>query len=376
MPLGEDGRPRDVSHVLMTADAVGGVWTFALDLARALADVDVRVSLAVMGPRPSPEQRAEAAAAVWTLREADVKLEWMEDPWADVEEAGRWLLGLEEELAPDIVHLNGYCHGALPWRTPVVVTGHSCVLSWWAAVHGQDAPAAWDRYATEVRRGLAAAGAVTAPSTEMLEALQRYYGPLENARVVPNGRSVTRDSAVPKEPFVFSAGRVWDRAKNVRLVCASAPRIAWPVYVAGDTAGPGGEATRCDGVHFLGRLSSGELLSWMSRAAIYVLPARYEPFGLSVLEAALCGCALVLGDRPSLRELWADAALYVAPDDPRGLEASVGLLIERPQLRDAMAQRAIARARELTPARMAEGYHNTYLELARAIRPVLSLGAV
>ncbi len=32
------------------------------------------------------------------------------------------------------------------------------------------------------------------------------------------------------------------------------------------------------------------------------LPARYEPFGLSVLEAALSGCALVLGDIPSLRE--------------------------------------------------------------------------
>ena len=42
----------------------------------------------------------------------------------------------------------------------------------------------------------------------------------------------------------------------------------------------------------------------MARASIYALPARYEPFGLSILEAALSGAALVLGDIPSLREVW------------------------------------------------------------------------
>ena len=35
--------------------------------------------------------------------------------------------------------------------------------------------------------------------------------------------------------------------------------------------------------------------SQLSAASVYVLPAKYEPFGLSVLEAALSGCALVLG---------------------------------------------------------------------------------
>ena len=369
--------PPAVTHVLMTADAVGGVWTFALDLARSLAALQVRVSLAVLGPPPSPAQRREAlSAGVLTLRAADFRLEWMDDPWADVEAAGRWLLGIEEELQPDIVHLNGYCHGALSWRAPVVMTGHSCVLSWWTAVHGTGAPAAWDRYAWEVRRGLAAAAVVTAPSAEMLAALRRHYGPLGSARVIPNGRSVGPPVSTGKEPFVFTAGRVWDAAKNVALVCAAAPALAWPVYVAGDTEGPGGEIPRCSGVHHLGRLGAADLLSWMSRASIYALPARYEPFGLSVLEAALCGCALVVGDCASLREIWGDAALYVDPDDARLLEATIGRLIDRPHLRALMAARACARARELTPDRMAAAYDDIYLELAGAIRPVLSLGAV
>ena len=71
-------------------------------------------------------------------------------------------------------------------------------------------------------------------------------------------------------------------------------------------------------MHCSGRLTPPQMARVVSRApSIYALPARYEPFGLSVLEAALSGCALVLGDIPSLREIWDGAALFVDPDDAR-----------------------------------------------------------
>ena len=50
-------RPR---RVLMTTDTVGGIWTYALELARGLSAADVEVMLVVIGPEPSPAQRAEA----------------------------------------------------------------------------------------------------------------------------------------------------------------------------------------------------------------------------------------------------------------------------------------------------------------------------
>ena len=372
----DDGATR-VSHVLMTADAVGGVWTFALDLARALGGSGVRVSLAVLGPSPSPRQRADAASIDGlTLFDAPFRLEWMEEPWGDVEASGRWLIDLAANLRPDVVHLNGYCHGTLPWEAPVVMTGHSCVLSWWAAVRRTELPESWARYAREVRSGLHAADVVTAPSGEMRGALERYYGPLRRTRVIPNGRSIETPPAAGKEPMVFTAGRLWDPAKNVELVCAAARHLSWPVYVAGDARGFGSTQPPCDEVRYLGHLPAAELATWMSRAAIYALPARYEPFGLSALEAALCGCALVLGDRPSLREVWGDAALYVDPDDALMLQQTIESLIEHAELRDCMARRARERARAFTPERMAAAYLDTYLELTGAIRPVLSLGAV
>jgi glycosyltransferase involved in cell wall biosynthesis len=179
-----------------------------------------------------------------------------------------------------------------------------------------------------------------------------------------------------KEPFILTAGRLWDRAKNVELLCRVAPRLSWPVYLAGSTDGPAGDAAFSGNVRYLGTLGSGELTSWMLRASLYILPARYEPFGLSALEAALCECALVLGDVPSLRAIWGDAALYVAPDDPDGLEQIVNQLIDDPERWLIMAGRAAARARRLTPRRMASGYYNAYVELSGELRPVLSLGAV
>jgi glycosyltransferase involved in cell wall biosynthesis len=94
-----------------------------------------------------------------------------------------------------------------------------------------------------------------------------------------------------------------------------------------------------------------------------VLPARYEPFGLSVLEAALAGCALVLGDIPSLRELWRNRAVFVAPDDPEALENAIVQLIEDPDRRNALAAGARSRAIERTPERMVEGYLAAYAEV-------------
>jgi hypothetical protein len=122
-------------RILMSADTVGGVWTYALELARALLPYGVEVALATMGTPLTPEQwKAAKSIPKLEVFESNFKLEWMEDAWEDVRLSGEWLLDLEERIQPDVVHLNGYAHGALPWRSPTLIVGHSCVLSWWEAV--------------------------------------------------------------------------------------------------------------------------------------------------------------------------------------------------------------------------------------------------
>jgi glycosyltransferase involved in cell wall biosynthesis len=344
----------------MTADAVGGVWTYCVELAHALAPHGVEVHLATMGPRPSAAQRAEAGAFA-SVHESDFPLEWADEPWTGVAAAGRWLLELEEATKADVVHLNGYVHAELPWRAPVLVVGHSDVVSWWRAVHGGDAPDEWRTYHGRVRAGLLAADRVVAPTRAAAHDLGRAYGARDVA-VVPNCRRPQLFPPGEKQPRVLASGRAWDAAKGLDALCRVAPRLTVPVAVAGhlDTALPGVEA--------LGRLSTPELAAELARTAVFAAPARYEPFGLGPLEAALAGCALVLGDLPSLREVWGEAAEFVADD--AALATALTRLGSDPVESAELGRRARQRALGYSPERTAAGYLEQY-----ALLPVRAGGA-
>ncbi len=354
-------------RILMTADTLGGVWTYAIEMAHALAPHHVEIVLATMGGQPSDRQIEDAAAARnLRLYTSNYALEWMQNPWRDVDAAGEWLLDLEREVQPDLVHLNGFVHAALPFRAPVLVVAHSCVLSWFAAVHGTRPPAEWDEYRGRVRRGLHAAGAVTALTSFMLSELRRYYGFVAVEPPIYNARRQAPFHSRPREPFVLCVGRVWDQAKNVQMLDDVAPRLAWPVYVAGEQRHPDGGGRTClRNAVPLGMLSARELAEWYSRAGIFAHPALYEPFGLAALEAALSGAALVLGDIPSLREVWADAACYVDPRDPAAWRAALTGLMHDSDERQNLANRALARARRYSLPVMADAYLRLYGQLAR-----------
>jgi glycogen synthase len=356
-----------LKRLLLTADTLGGVWTYALELARILQQHGVQVVLATMGGLLTASQRMEIRSiSGLTVCESSFKLEWMEDPWSDVARAGDWLLGLEEAIQPDVIHLNSYVHGALSWRSPTLLVGHSCVLSWWRAVKGQAPPPSWERYRCLVACGLQSADLVLAPTQAMLSALERHYGRLRRSGIVPNGRDATPFPPTDKKPFILAVGRLWDEAKNIVMLDRVAPSLAWPIYVAGEEHHPVAGRVDYRSLKPLGCLSLPILASWLSRAAIYALPARYEPFGLSVLEAGLAGCALVLGDIPSLREIWNGAALFIPPDDADTLGKTLQALSQDPLHLAWLGDKARTRALQYTPERMLTGYLAAYAELLQA----------
>jgi glycogen(starch) synthase len=361
-------------RVLVTTDTVGGVWTFAMELVSTLSRAGFEIELATMGGPVSATQRTQAESIPrLRVHESLYRLEWMDESWLSVEEAGEWLLDLERRHAPDLVHLNGYVHAALPWRAPVIVTAHSCVLSWCHAVHGEPAPSEWDRYAHEVRRGLQSARVVAAPTRAMLDAITLHYGEPADGRVIPNGRSPWGFTRARKVRRVLAVGRVWDDAKNIAALDRIASGLPWPVVVAGPRRHPHGGSARLRGAKTLGVLGPDRLARAYASASIFALPALYEPFGYSPLEAALSGCALVLGDIPSLREVWGDAACFVPPRDDQALLQTLRWLISEPRVRKEYAKRARARAAEYTPERMTIGYMEAYRDVLED--PIEILGA-
>jgi glycosyltransferase involved in cell wall biosynthesis len=357
----------------MTADSVGGVWTYALQLAGELGKHGVEVTLVVMGGKPSPDQARQAAELkTLSVLGTDFRLEWMSEPEADLELSGQLLLDLEAEQRPDIVHLNGFSHAALPFQAPVVVVAHSDVSSWWQACRPDPLPPEWSSYEARVRAGIGNADLLVAPTDSYLQSFVAHHGDPSARLVIPNGRDPGAFAGGPKRAMALAAGRLWDEAKNIGTLCRAADGVAWPVLIAGETRSPdGGALAPPPNVLCLGKLGPEDMAARMAEAAVFVAPARYEPFGLAILEAALSGCALVLGDIPTLRELWDDAALFVDPDDAEALRDTLEALLFDAERAGALGQSARRRARRYTAEKMAAGYLDAYGGLvdARAASP-------
>jgi glycosyltransferase involved in cell wall biosynthesis len=315
----------------MTTDCVGGVWSYAMTLCGGLAAAGVEVTLAATGGLLRPDQAAQAAALPNVdLRHRPLRCEWMQPPLADVPAAAAWLESLAAEVRPDVIHLNDYAHGGQCFGgRPRVVVAHSDVVTWHRAVVNREPGVLWQDYVMAVSAGLSAANVVVAPTRAVLTAMTDVGLLNATARqeVIYNAVAEGPAPAAQREPFILTAGRVWDEAKNVRTLAAAAAGLPWPVKVAGDATAPDGGRVVFENVELLGPVPHQELRHLMSVAGIYALPARYEPFGLSAVEAALGGCPLVLGDIPTLREVWGDAVTFVRPDDVEGLRAALEKLI-------------------------------------------------
>jgi glycogen(starch) synthase len=334
-------------RILLVADCVGGVWQYSLELAAGLAAYGVETVLAVAGPQPTSAQRTEAEAITGLrLQALGTALDWQASDERDLAPLRAQLVELAGKAEVDLVHLNGAALGDLPVAQPVVATQHSCLASWWQAMRpGQQLPPTWRWHRARMAAGLSAAAAVIVPSAAFAEQLREAYGPHIAPDVVHNGRALRpRHGSLRRQAVVLTAGRLWDEAKNVRTLDAAAAGSRWPVLAAGPTRGPNGQEVPLGHVIALGALDGAALEDRMRRAPMFVSLAIYEPFGLAVLEAALAGCALVLSDTATFRELWQGEAVFVPAHDPVAVSDAVNGLIAEPDLRLRLGSRAQSRA--------------------------------
>jgi glycosyltransferase involved in cell wall biosynthesis len=110
------------------------------------------------------------------------------------------------------------------------------------------------------------------------------------------------------------------------------------------------------------RLPRAELAAIYRRAAVVLVPSRYEGFGFPVIEALACGAPVVASDLPVLREVGADAALYCPEGEVDAFVSVVSGLLDASTAAPPRAVR-VARAREFTWARHARTILDAYLAL-------------
>jgi glycosyltransferase involved in cell wall biosynthesis len=351
-------------RLLLVTDAVGGVWVYSVELARALKAIGIEAVLAVMGPSPSANQRDEARG--FKLIDTGLPLDWLETNAIELRRAGDSLAEIAVREGVDIIQT---CSAALLAQTefeqPCVAVQHSCVASWWRAVKGTTLP---DRFAWVrelVERGLNRAATVVAPSIAFAAETARVYDLNTQVLFVHNGRSTAATGQVDQADFLFTFSRLWDEGKNVATLDAAAAGLGVPFQAAGPVYGPNGASIYLENVRALGEVGHARLKGLLAAQPIFASAALYEPFGLSVLEAAQAGCALVLSDIPTHREIWGGAAIFVGARDDAAFACAIRDLLDDPDERRELGQLARARAQLYTPERMARGMAEIYARVAR-----------
>ena len=361
-------------RVLMTTDAVGGVWQYSLSLARGLAgEYGCQVLLVCFG-EPDRRDLADVASGLGIdLVTLKLRLEWMPGSTSDVQQALKEVGKLAHSWRADILHSNQFCFGGLDSYVSKVVVAHSDLLSW-IAYHKQggklddesvEADTGLRSYRTMVASGLGGATVVVSPSQFMAQCVDEIYGcPSE---VIHNGLWADIYQDGPKSGGAVVAGRLWDEAKQAKVAVEAADGLPVELQLIGPTEGPTGERARLpetSNARYTGALRWPEVRAALTSARFYLATSSYEPFGLSALEAALSGCAIVANDTPSFREIWGNAALFYRRNDAADLRSKLSMLIERPEEAVRLARAARARALErYSGQKMTQRYLRLYKTL-------------
>lgn len=264
-------------------------------------------------------------------------------------------------IGPPIV-IDGLAFGALPEAAAALGATHSLV----ALVHhplaletGLSAAASASLRASE-RTALACARHVIATSTTTARLLAADYDvPSERLSVVEPGteRVATGPRRVESVIALLSVGAVVPRKGYDVLVAALArlKHLPWRLVIAGDCGRSVDTFRRLvadvaalglsDRVRLAGTVTAEELASLYASADLFVLPSRFEGYGMAYAEAIAHGVPVIGTNAGAIPEtVPADAGVLVPPDDVDILAATLQRLMDNPAERERLAAGARATA--------------------------------
>jgi glycogen(starch) synthase len=312
--------------------------------------------------------------------------------WADAVQAG---VRLAQAWQADVIHL----HTAMLWpvaeaiqrqaNKPLVYHVHSVDRAEYEL--GRE-PNQWLAHSHAQEAAIAAANRLIALSRDERDLLVHYYPECRaRVRVIGNGidDSTTTQAAVHKPrdtptPLVLYSGRLVER-KGIRELLAAIPSVlqvapATNFVLAGGPPGVSGAdlkqqwlpaelAGYGERIHFTGWLTPDEVAAWYHRADVLVVPSRYEPFGMVILEGMLHGLPIVAANVGGPAEILKHqhTGLLFPPMNVGSLSRQLARLVTSASLRRQIGLRAAdqARSRWLWPQTV-EQMRQVYEEVAPA----------
>jgi glycogen(starch) synthase len=272
--------------------------------------------------------------------------------WADAVALG---IGLVREWRPDVVHLHTamlwYVAEALQAETAVPIVYHVHSVDRAEYEIGEE-PNPWLAHSQAQERAIERADRLIALTRSEADLLIRYY-PLARYKVRVAGNGI-EDSAAAREAafhrlqqaslLVLYSGRMVER-KGVRELLAVLPDLLSSrpevsvAFVGGPPPLTGPEVAAqwlgkehspfAKRIHFTGWQPPASVANWYAAADILVVPSRYEPFGMVILEGMLHGLAVLASDVGGPSEIidHGKTGLLFPARDVRALHAALSWLI-------------------------------------------------
>ncbi|MBQ7154697.1 MAG: glycosyltransferase family 4 protein [Synergistaceae bacterium] len=160
-----------------------------------------------------------------------------------------------------------------------------------------------------------------------------YRVPTEKVRIVPLSFRIEPAETMPqKEKFCLHVSSLNAKNKNVERLINAAKRFGFDLVLGGAVRGGDGMNQLKEwigdskNIKYIGVLSDEELREWYMRAKVFALPSLWEGVGTAALEAASCGCEVVLTDFGAPKEYYAGLARLV---NPKSIDSIGQGIIER-----------------------------------------------
>lgn len=182
--------------------------------------------------------------------------------------------------------------------------------------------------------------------------LRRGYGIEEDKiSIVPlSFREIQSDTSVKKERFCLFAGTMTQPRKNVPRLIEAAKKYHFPLKLVGNKGNAESEAHLraligdAANIEIIGFVSDEELASLYNRAKVFALPSLNEGVGLVAMEAAICGCNIVITNLGGPKEYYEEGTVeLVNPYDIDNIGKAVLRALDnntaQPQLRETLLKK-------------------------------------
>lgn len=244
------------------------------------------------------------------------------------------------EGKPDVIHVHsaGYLKYARALRflfgIPIVVTEHATMYErrLWS-----------EKRLRRISRDLSASDAVIAVGPGLKKCIQPLC-PKKDVLVIPNMVSEAfferRRETIPAKPFRFVSVAILNRKKGLDILLRSFAKLMethpdTTLTICGGGADAeelltlAGQLNLADKVTFTGAVTREECARQLCRSHAFILPSRFETFGIVYIEAMACGLPVIM-TKTSAWELLVrpETGLAVEIEDVDGLAAAMASMME------------------------------------------------